>query len=139
MTTRIKFDISELYDIFKSRQDCWFICADINQLIPINNISRKAGDLAIIESMKRLDDVAEENDIVFRIGGDEFVILTDSPDETKAKVKMDKILSRNGESIDFEDQKIPLSLYVCTVKLEKDPHHYGELFTALWKAICESK
>ena len=137
--TTTKFDISNLYDIFKTRQDCYFVCADIKNLIPINDISRKAGDLAIVESMRRLEDVAGENDIVFRIGGDEFVILTDSPDENEALDKMNKILERNGECINFEGQDIPLSLYGCIVRLGRKTEHYNELFTALWEAINESK
>ncbi|MBO4460586.1 MAG: helix-turn-helix domain-containing protein [Clostridiales bacterium] len=134
-----KFDISNLYDLFQTRQDCYFVCADIKNLIPINDISRKAGDLAIVESMRRLEDVAGENDIVFRIGGDEFVILTDSPDEKEALDKMEKILKRNGECINFEGQDIPLSLYGCIVRLGRKTEHYNELFTALWEAINESK
>ena len=134
-----KFDIRNLYDIFQQRRDCWFICADIKHLIPINEISRKAGDLAIVESMARLDAVAEEDDIVFRIGGDEFVILTASPDEAAAREKQDMILLHNGECITFEGRDIPLSLYVCTLKLDKKTERYGELFTALWKAVAEVK
>ena len=134
-----KFDISELYDLFKTRQDCYFVCADIRSLIPINEISRKAGDLAIIESLRRLEEVAEEGDIVFRIGGDEFVILTDSPDEKKAKEKMEKFLARNGECINFEGQEIPVSLYGCIVRLGRKTEHYNELFTALWEAMNGSK
>lgn len=61
------------------------MCCDIKGLIPINDISRKAGDLAIIESMKRISEAAGENDLVFRIGGDEFVLLTDSADTAYAE------------------------------------------------------
>ncbi|MBO4474237.1 MAG: helix-turn-helix domain-containing protein [Clostridiales bacterium] len=137
MTT--KFDISNLYDLFQTRRDCWFVCADIRNLIPINEISRKAGDLAILESMRRLEAVAEEDDIVFRIGGDEFVLLTASPDEAAARAKMERVLDRNGECISFEGRDIPLSLYGCIVRLGRKTVKYDELFTALWEAIEESK
>ena len=134
-----KFDISNLYDLFQTRRDCYFVCADIRSLIPINEISRKAGDLAIVESMRRLEEASGENDIVFRIGGDEFVILTDSPDEKAAQDKMERVLSKNGECFDFEGRDIPLSLYCCTVRLEKKTMRYNELFTELWEAIRDSK
>lgn len=137
MTT--KFDISNLYDLFQTRHDCWFICCDIRSLIPINEISRKAGDLAIIESLKRMEDVADDNDIVFRIGGDEFVMLTDSPDETKAKAKVEKILAKNGECIRYEDKDIPLSLYGCLVKISDKNMRYCEIFTTIDKALNKSK
>lgn len=138
MEMHTKFDIRDLYDIIVSRRGCRIICADINCLIPINNISHKAGDLAIIEAMRRLEDVATENDLVFRIGGDEFVLLTDSPDEDKAKEKLDKILAMNGNTFDYEGRKIPLALYACDIRLEKT-QHFDELFSTLWHAIEDTK
>ena len=136
---RTKFDISELYDLFQTRSDCYFVCCDIKHLIPINEISRKAGDLAIIESLRRMEEAAGENDIVFRIGGDEFVILTDSPDEDNARRKMEKILAKNGEPVIFEGREIPLSLHGCIVRLGRKTARYNELFLALSEAIDESK
>ncbi len=75
MTDRKKIDISELYDCIKGRKGCYLVLGDIKSLIPINEISHKAGDLAIITSMKRVEQAASNEDIVFRIGGDKFVIL----------------------------------------------------------------
>ena len=40
----------------------------IKSLVPINEISYKAGDLAILEVLKRMEKVAGEDDVVFRIG-----------------------------------------------------------------------
>lgn len=136
---RTKFDISELYDLFQTRSDCYFVCCDIKHLVPINEISRKAGDLAINESLRRMEEAAGENDIVFRIGGDEFVILTDSPDEDNARRKMEKITAKNGEPVIFEGREIPLSLHSCIVRLGRKTDRYNELFTALWEALNESK
>jgi len=138
--TRVrKFDISELYDLFQMRKNCWFVCADIRSLIPINNISRKAGDLAILESLRRMEEQAGENDIVFRIGGDEFVMLTDSPDKAYAAGICEKILAHNGETFRFEDQDIPLSLYGSIVKLDEKTRRYDELFSGLIETIRENK
>ena len=63
------------------------IC-DIYHLIPINDISRKAGDLAISESLRRMESVCGDEDVVFRIGGDEFVIILQNYDyESIEKLK----------------------------------------------------
>ena len=86
-----------------------------------------------------MEEVAEEDDIVFRIGGDEFVMLTNSTDESKAREKMEKLLSKNGECISFEGKQIPLSLYGSIVRLGRKTMHYSELFTALWESIEASK
>lgn len=139
MTLSRVFDISELYDLFQKRKDCWFVCCDIQGLIPINDISRKAGDLAILESMKRMEEVAGPEDIVFRIGGDEFIMLTDSSDESYAKALCDKILSRNGACISFEGKEIPLSLYGSVVKMGDRAKRYDELFSGLIGSIRENK
>lgn len=47
-------DISELYDLFQERKDCFFVLCDIKHMVSINEISRKAGDLAILEQMRRM-------------------------------------------------------------------------------------
>lgn len=134
-----KFDVSELYDLFRSRSECWFVCCDINHLVPINEISHKAGDLAILESMRRMEAVAGDEDILFRIGGDEFVLLTNSEDEAYAKKLTEEILSHNEEPIDFEGRKIPLSLYAGVVKLGKKVGRYSEMFTELQSTIMQAK
>ena len=134
-----KFDISELYDLFKSRKDCYFVCGDIVGLIPINEISHKAGDLAILEALKRMEDAAGEDDVVFRIGGDEFVILTSSTEEAYAKGIADRILSRNGERITSDGREIPLSLYVSYLKVSNRTPRYSELFVELNKSLHDVK
>lgn len=131
-------DISELYDLFQERKDCFFVLCDIKQLIPINEISRKAGDLAILEQMRRMTAASGEDDIVFRIGGDEFCILTASNQPTYAEQIADKIRGMNQQTFSYEKQKIPLSLYVTTVNL-KDCQRYEEIFAGLHHAIQDAK
>ncbi len=139
MRNKKQVDISELYDLFRERSDCYFVCADIKHLIPINEISRKAGDLAILEAMKRLSDSAGEEDIVFRIGGDEFVILTNTTDAAEAEAIAGKIRKKNGEAFCSEEFKIPLSLHITVTTVTGKPLRYSELFTRLHEAIDEKK
>lgn len=136
---RKSVDISQLYDLFIERRDCYFVCCDIKSLIPINNISRKAGDLAILETLQRMNDAAGEEDIAFRIGGDEFCILTANPDRAYAESVASRIRSRNGECFSYEGREIPLYLYVTTSKPGGTNIKYNELFTQLHQAIREVK
>ena len=132
MSDRKKVDISELYDCIKSRRGCFMILGDIKSLIPINEISHKAGDLAIITAMKRMENAAGKEDVVFRVGGDEFVILTDTNDETYAKNVFEEILSHNGEIITWEGHDIPLSLYVKPFLYDGSSNlRYAELFAMI--------
>ena len=138
MTDRKKVDISELYDCIKERKGCFLILGDIKGLIPINEISRKAGDLAIISAMKRMEQAAGPEDIVFRIGGDEFVILTDSTDEAYAKKLCGEIVSHNDECISWDGNEIPLTLYVKAVRYEGGSAlRYSDFFTMLHSEISE--
>lgn len=139
MQNRRHVDISELYDLIVARKNCYYICSDIKRLIPINEISHRAGDLAILESMNRLNDAAGEEDVVFRIGGDEFVLLTASEDKAYADALVEKILEKNGETFRYEDMDIPLSLYAVASKLELKQVKYNEVFRQLHETIKESK
>ena len=138
MTDRKKIDISKLYDCIKERKGCYLVLGDIKSLIPINEISHKAGDLAIITAMKRMEQASGDEDIVFRIGGDEFVILTNSKDEDYARSICEKIISHNEEVISWNGQEIPLSLYVKLVRYEGGTAlRYSEFFTMLQNELSE--
>lgn len=131
-------DISELYDLFQERKDCFFVLCDIKHMLAINDISIKAGDLAILEQMRRMTAASGEDDIVFRIGGDEFCILTVSSDAAYAEQIAEKIRSMNGHTFSYESQEIPLTLHVTAVSL-KECNRYEEVFEGLHNAIKESK
>lgn len=138
MKEKVKIDISELYDLIKDRAGCFLILGDIKMLIPINNISYKAGDLAIITAMKRMEQASGPEDVVFRIGGDEFVILTASQDEDYAKGICSEILSHNKECITWEGKNIPLSLYVKALRYEGGTLlRYSDFFTMLQNELSE--
>jgi len=139
MKERRPVDISELYDLFSERKKCYFVCCDIKHLVPINEISHKAGDLAILEEMHRMNAAAGPNDIVFRIGGDEFTLLTDSEDITYAESIAEKIRACNGNPIHYENREIPLNLHIGVTKLDGKSVKYNELFTELHSAINNSK
>lgn len=139
MMERKHVDISELYDLFVERKNCYFVCCDIVHMMAINDISRQAGDLAIIEALNRLELAAGEHDIPFRIGGDEFVILTASEDIAYAENIAEKIQEKNGNTFVCGDQKVLLSLYTNVVKLENQKLKCDEVFTRLHTAIKENK
>lgn len=139
MMERRHVDISEMYDLFVQRKNCYFVCCDINSLMPINDISRKAGDLAILESMKRMENEAGEDDIVFRIGGDEFVMITSHEDKEYAEDICNRIKAYNGQPVLYEGQEIPVSLYVSAIKFDGSHIRYRDLYEQLHLAIMGSK
>lgn len=138
MTERKHVDISELYDLFQERRSCCFVLCDIKQMMAINEISRKAGDMAIVETLRRIQDVAGENDVVFRIGGDEFALLTDSENEKYAGSLAEAIKDRNDRPFVWEEREIPLTLHVGVTRFEGKRLGYDELFHQLHSAISDT-
>ena len=108
-------------------------------MMSINKIVHKAGDLAIIEALRRMEEAAGEEDMIFRIGGDEFCILTDSDSQEKAESVAGKIRGQNDKTFQYEGQEIPLSMHVVTARYEGGRLNYGDLFTKLHTAIREGK
>lgn len=139
MSNKKKVDISELYDCIKERRDCYFVGVDIKSLIPINEISYEAGDIAILTAMKRLEMASGKEDIVFRIGGDEFVALTNSDNQEYAEKIVTEILSHNGETFRYKEKDIPLSLYATSYKMESKTLRYAQLFSAMQSQLDSIK
>lgn len=137
--TRKNVDISELYELFQTRRNCFFICCDIDRLIPINEISHKAGDLAILEALYRMEEAAGDEDVIFRIGGDEFALLTGSEEADYAEKIAERIRGNNGKAFDYEGKAIPLSLYVAVTKFTSGKVRYHDLYEKLHNTIREIK
>lgn len=82
---------------------------------------------------------SSDTDVVFRIGGDEFALLTDSSDIHYAEQIAEKIRSCNGQPFHYEGQDIPLSLHIAVTRFDGSIMKYNELFTNLHLSIKESK
>lgn len=137
MTERKHVDISELYDLFQERKACYFVICDIKHMMAVNEISYKAGDLVILEALQRIQEAAGEEDVAFRIGGDEFALLTDSEDQGYADSLAEKIKSHNGQPVVWEGQEIPLTLHVGVTCFEGRRISYDELFHQLDSALTD--
>lgn len=139
INTRRSVDISELYEAFISRKECFFVCCDIVVLELINEISYKAGDMAILETHNRMLDEAGEEDIVFRIGGDEFALMTNSCDVRYADDIANRIKQHNGECIEVDGNEIPVSLHVSITKIDAGNLKYRDVFEKLHMNIIDNK
>jgi len=136
---RKKVDISEAYEVIVNMKDTYVICLDIMGLIPINDISYEAGDLAILEAARRIDKVSTEDMIQLRIGGDEFALITGSKDLAYVESLLNEVLSHNGECIKWNDREIPLSLRAALIKAPGRNLKYNEFFTDMHVAINETR
>lgn len=128
-----KFDIAELYDLLKEMDGTCIISFDTVSLMSINDTyGHKAGDLVIAECLKRIDNEKSDEMIMFRIGGDEFVLLTGSDSIETAQRIGDNILKHNGETVTSDGTDIPVSMRYGIMTLESRRNlRYGDLFTKL--------
>ena len=135
-----RVDISELYDTLRANPDKYVLCCDVIGLMPINdNYGRVAGDLAIREAFRRIDEAAGDRMTAFRIGGDEFALVTDISDKESVKAFAEGILSHNGEPVECDGTSIPVGLRISAIKLSSEHLRYSELFGRLQSAILSAR
>ena len=126
-----KFDISELYDYIREKKGTYILSFDTSRLMEVNNTyGRTAGDKVILECLHRIDEQCTGDMVMFRIGGDEFVMVTGLSDKADVQTLADKILSQNGNAITHEGVEIPVSMRAGAVLLNGTPR-YQELFSRL--------
>lgn len=128
MKNKKKVDISELYDVLRQRKNCYVVAVDIKGILDINEVAHEAGDIAILTALKRLENASGEEDVVFRIGADEFVSLTNSEEEAYADKVKAEVASHNGETFTYKDKEIPLNLYVTSFKFDYKILCYSDVF-----------
>lgn len=130
------FDISELYDELKAKSGTYVLCFDIAGLDRINKeIGRKAGDMMIAESLKRIDSAAEDGMFLFRIGGDEFAMVTGLSDKEETRKLAQRVLAQNGGTISCNGTEVPCSLRAGAYRFENRSLRYSELFSSLQDTI----
>lgn len=104
-------NVTNLYDWSKSTSHKYVIYFDVTGMILINKISWEAGDMVLLETVKRIEKYIQDKEMcIFRIGGDEFALTTYYEDIALAEKLMLQILSHNGEPIEYKGEKIPVVL-----------------------------
>ncbi len=130
-----QFDISELYDYLKNQNNTYVLCFDTSHLLEINNkYGSIAGDKVIVECLRRIDEQCGENMIMFRIGGDEFIMTTGLSDKAEVEAVAKKIIAQNGNAINCDGVEIPVSLKAGAALMNFRNLKYNELFAELTSA-----
>ncbi|MDF2537524.1 MAG: transcriptional regulator, AraC family [Herbinix sp.] len=138
--SRKKVDLTELYDLLKSRTKSYVLCFDMIHMELINtNYGHEAGDKAIVECLRRIDTQSNENCILFRIGGDEFVLVTDKEDIHEVEEISKSILDFNGRPIFHNNAVIPVSMRVGCTKITGSNIRYKDLYADFDRAIGQAR
>lgn len=134
-----KVDVSELYDVLCEKRGSYVLCFDIAGLMSINEISREAGDRAILECLRRIDEAAQDGMLLFRVGGDEFALVTGLGDAQAVKALGERILARNGACIRVGTRELPVSMWAGMTRFPEKTLRYSELFFDLQGVIDTMK
>lgn len=140
----------KLVDIEKREEkNCSFLLIDFDHFKQVNDkYGHPAGDEALRQLSKTIKDIIRESDVLFRYGGEEFVVFLPNIDVAVAKEIAEKI--REGvknQTINIEDkngQKLQLKKTItigCASMnqvVENNKNDHGEEFNqALVKEICK--
>lgn len=130
MSSKIRFDVSHLYDFISERRGKYAVCFDMHHLMYINDtFGRAAGDTAIAECLRRIDKAAGEDMLLIRVGGDEFVLITDHADKSDAEKTAQKVLELNGGIVKSGDKEFEVSMRAGFVVIPESGNiRYNELF-----------
>ena len=141
MTDRRKIDTNELYDKLKELSDTYIICADLCNLKNTNDTyGYAAGDLLIAEAARRIDHEISKDMFMFRIGGDEFAVITGYKTLNETELLAKKIIKLNGTPISLADEeKVPLSLRIGITKIPSCGLNYKEAIDDMLMAIDNAK
>ena len=103
--------LSMVRDVYPSIQEVGVIFWDINNLKETNDIQgHHKGDYLITCTAYLLKELLESNRKVYRIGGDEFVMIVENPKQGE----MEQIIDCFKESVHQKEESGIISLYVAT-------------------------
>lgn len=142
MENRLAFDteISVLENTKNNYQSIWCVVIDINNLKQVNdNLGHQTGDW-LISSVAQIINVAFESfGKTYRIGGDEFVIVSVNKSEEEMNEKIDYVrkLTKDANQV-CDEFKISVAMGFDKRNIEKD-EGIKELFSRVDKLMYENK
>ncbi|MFD1032460.1 putative bifunctional diguanylate cyclase/phosphodiesterase [Metaplanococcus flavidus] len=94
---------------------------DLDQFKVINDtLGHHIGDLVLIKTAERLESIIEENMLLFRLGGDEFIIVIIDANDEKCIVTANKLLALFCESLQVDEYEVDVT---PSIGISKFPEH----------------
>lgn len=140
MENRKMIDISMLYDELKSKQNTYLLCVDICAFEQTNRIyGYCAGDLILAKTAQRIEECLDASMMMFRIGCDEFAVVSGYQACDDAKQLADRITAKNDTEELVQGQAIPLSLRVGISKMPGDGLSYKEILDQMMASLEQTR
>ncbi|MDO5399646.1 MAG: helix-turn-helix domain-containing protein [Eubacteriales bacterium] len=136
----VSWEAPALLQAMRELEDCFVICFDIAGMKQLNALSWEAGDQALVRAAELIHAHKTGSMRLFRIGGDEFALVTPFRRAEQAQRLVDAVLAHNGESFLFKGQAVPLCLWGwygrnTAVSLSPDP--IGHLHSQMQRSRIE--
>ena len=95
-----------------SREGCALLYCDVDNMKLINDgLGHHIGDLALQNLAARMKDVARHDDLVTRVGGDEFVLMFTGPADAAGWAAVaDRIIEEAARPMDIEGEEFSFSV-----------------------------
>jgi AraC family transcriptional regulator len=140
MSTRKPLDVSELYDELKRLGGTYVLSIDIAGFAQINErCGYAAGDAVLAKTCARLEEETSGDMLLFRIGGDEFAVVTGYASPADAEALARKIAEKNGDPVAFDGQEIPLTLRIGVSQIPTGGLSYQKALNDLAQAVEKTR
>lgn len=137
----ITSDAFKLRDESGEDYEVGVVFIDLDDFKPINDTyGHDAGDMLLIEVVRRLKSVCDDYDSVSRLGGDEFVCtLPISKNTEELKLKVSRMLDAVNEDFKFEDFKFNVNCSIGVASYPSDGKSVDDVLKASDLAMYNSK
>lgn len=137
---RRPIDISNLYDELKKFGGTIVLSLDIQGLMAINcQYGHAAGDVVIAEAFARIERAIGEDMLLFRIGGDEFAVVTGLCDMDQARTLAEEIAAPNGEAVAVGENQIPVGMRIGISRVPEGALSYNKALSIIIDAVSKAR
>lgn len=140
MSARRPLDVSELYDELKKLGGTYALSIDIINFMKVNaEYGYAAGDIVIAEAFARIERELDSQMLLFRIGGDEFAVVTALQSVADAEALARKIAAHNGVPVKATGHEIPLSLRIGISQIPDKSLSYQKALELLSMSVAQAR
>lgn len=127
--------------LLKAPQKSALLLIDLDRFKAINDdYGHEAGDLALVETARRLEVHLRGSDIIARTGGDEFVILlADRPDPGQLDTLLGRLSEALTQPIAYRDYTLAISASIGAARFPEDGETIEDLQRAADRAMYRAK
>ncbi|WP_127530848.1 putative bifunctional diguanylate cyclase/phosphodiesterase [Paenibacillus kobensis] len=136
-----RYELGRRFNSFLHRTDRGAVLfIDIDQFKTINDtLGHDVGDLLVLDASRRLAAMSNDGIMVFRIGGDEFLLLAEGIDRDKAEQLAQRLLTRISQPFYIDGNELFVS---CSIGIAMYPEHgndHAALLRTSDTALYEAK